>query len=1851
MGLQIGHDAFTYIASVLGGAVQSVQSNRPTLVEQIPPAPAAKWVWTLNNYAANFKLNPVDGAAQTVNVECVGFTNAQWGAGLTDVLSVTVSNVPGGGTTTNTYPVPFALRTIHHGYTAFEGQTGGGNAMNLAGAEGFDVTAAGFGPAMPLDLAMTFDAMGAVKSCTGTIAGTENDSVDLSIKDGGRQASAITVPLSLRNIKGGGYTLFAGQTGGDDGFSAAGNGAYTVNVDGYGGGLPGDVSISVGAMGAVTACTGTIAGTESGSMTLSVTDGARPRASFDAPVLLRAIKGGGYTLFAGQTGGDDGFSTAGNGTYLVNVDGYGGGLPGDVSISVGTMGAVTACTGTIAGTESGSMTLSVTDGSRPKATFDAPVLLRTIRGGGYTLFAGQTGGDDGFSAAGAGTYSVSIDDPGASMPADLALTLSTMGRCAKCTGTILGGENDTMILSVTDGARPKATFPTNLQLRKLNHTTFYWFDNQTAGGTTSVTTAAATGSYSWSKTEPAVTLTSSGAGSISATVSNNGGAVGTHTDFSLTIRDGTRPASAVPVTLERRHVKPDPVSIAYAATGGSVTVDVQKEGVTPGTLVDDTATPWDWGAGARFGVDSTLTFTGTPIPAPANAADITWSAGGLDAAGDDGTLTFTLAPHGGAAPVCTIELDVHVGALLGIDGPSAFTVFAARSGAAFKVQDNAVRISVFDPGDWDFAIEGTNPGITVSAVDDNTAELAFGGVPEASWKTGANLPLSLRLVGGPAYPFTVSLRHIDFVDFLWFDNQTSAGAGVAAITGDPNGGTEYAWTSSDATVSISAAAIPAKTATVTDGGGSVGTPSTFTLSIADGGRPSSQFTSATLLRGHVQPDPASISYGPGSGNVPVSVQGDTTTPWTWAFVSKTSIDSTIAFPSAPSGNAVDITWGAGGLDPAGDDGRLKFDLNRAVPTAPTPKCEIEIRVVVGALVPFDIDVAPIILPDARERMRYQTVLTAGVAIPLPSGHVLDWDIVETPMKDVFELVDKGSLAANQKLLRTKVSGSSVTYIPEGWGGTTQAFTISVTEVDGSSVVQGAGTTAVSLVVADTKDTVDVALLVDRSGSMTGTRWAAAMSGAAFFAQLVRDANISKVGDKHRAGLYWFWGRNGGGTSDYPGDPEPGYPEGLVGTFSDTGGAYDLAGGQTLATPELISTPAAGATPAVPAATGLAAAYHPNNCTALGAGLLHCKDALTDAARERVILALTDGMENRPPMLNDVFTGATPLWGSADLHKLRIYASALLTASTYADKLRSIVALTGGVGALDVKYIGDAAQFGLLVQKWFVSSFKSLFGFTALDEIPDPDLAQGQWATHEVPVHLGCDKVVFYSLYGAPDASQWDFGVIPPGQSTAIYFDGAPSYPGVKAVSGAMYKALVIDLPLRIPGQEHRWAGTWKMVVERRAAGTGKYAVGALAHQDMGTRLEVIAPTTPIPGEAARLRAFVRDQDGAPVTGAVVTTTVHEPGPWPGNEVAIEVCHNVELVKKLRRSASKANADLPSVADGVLRDLYEREEIRRGVRRAVALAHIGNGVYEAEIPLRNPGPYDFDTTITGARLSSQAERDEKLGAAASKLDALYGRKGAALERAYLRDAAGAKQRFVVELRDQLAVAFAPTIKDSEAGGYFSDASTIRLLVQPKGKGGVLLGPGYREAILFFAPGGVELPWPATDLGDGNYAVDIAVRSERPIRLDPRRSLLASEDLSLVHPALGEVLLKDGRLPLAEFAVEVLGVRMPIAVWSLVGNTKSKQCHLVTCAYAGRISPANTVWMHDLKQARAAGFDTCEHCLPLVCNTNPRKLEVHKPFCPWVPKIKAENRLEVHGIDQALALGFDGCEHCLKKYHTR
>lgn len=1202
--------------------------------------------------------------------------------------------------------------------------------------------------------------------------------------------------------------------------------------------------------------------------------------------------------------------------------------------------------------------------------------------------------------------------------------------------------------------------------------------------------------------------------------------------------------------------------------------------------------------------------------------------------------------------ICYSEGDVDCYYMNGTPGPSGNWVTgldtaAGAVGFDFDAADAAKRYGRIAVSGWtgEWADFAGNFSLTIKEVDGTGTQTSS----ESRFCTS----------GGAVATPNIRLRRLVGDGYTAFAGQATCGDGVFAYTGTkdlifaPTCPTDVSFTVDNMG--------RLQNLSVSDSG-LWGTDLTFDLEVTDGAnRPSSFFKSYPAVPAKNRPRALSLRR-----------LNHTTFFW---FVSQTTVAGQTKVNADPATGMYSWTLvdGSGALSMANSGAK-----NENVAISATSGAS-------GANTAFSLEIAdgarPVSVVGATLRRRHVEPDPADIpyaagggsaALQVKSGVIADagpWDFgAMTIAPPALDATLDG--AASTDSATTAITWTALD--PAGGSGTA-TFTIAPHDGSAPPCTVGIGVNAAAQIPVE-PDGVDVAILVDRSGSMSSqNRWKAAMSGAKLFAELVREATGQTVTADpypgsgthtwttvpHRAGLAWFWGRrNPGNTPNFPNPtpPEPGYPEGFHNWFTDAAGdSYRLPDGASLAKLDTISAESP---------TGTLAEQGPGNLTALGSGMLFCRNALVAAAdpvtsnRERVLLVLSDGMENRRPLLSDLFNGSqTGLWyrreGNGDdiiqNPKIKLHAAALLTGANWAERLRDAVQENEGEPALDVKHITDYTTFPTTIQNWFVHRFRDLFGFTQPDAAPDPELAQGQVATRSIPVTLGHSRLIFYVLFGQPDAGKWEIGVVPPGQDGAIYHRLAAGYAGIRVSGGEMYKTIAVDLPLAVPGHGHRWAGEWKLVVSREGAGSGSYATGVLARQEERTGLEISAPSTPRPGDRVRLRAVVRDRDGEPVTDAAVVTRVHEPGPWPGDAVAREVGSNLALVKRLRQSAKQADEDMPEVADRMLRHLHERAALGRGRTRRIALAHAGNGVYEAEILLANPGAHDLDTTVTGSRETGAAEFEAKLRKAVAALPAHYPAAALAAERAWLARTAGAGQPFRSELRHQLAVAFLPTVKDSETGGYFADAETIRLLVQPAGKGGVLLGPGFADAIRFLAPGQGLQTWPATDLGDGNYQVEIAVRRRGDVRFDRLRLALAAERFALVHPVAGPVELRDGLLELARFEAEVLGVRLPIAVLSLVGNARTRECHLISCPFGEKIAAKNKVWLHDLEHARRCGYDTCEHCLPLICNTDPEHMEAHKPFCRWARKIKPGNRLEVHRWKQAEELGFDGCWYCLRKHH--
>ena len=184
------------------------QSNNPVFTESTAPETGnPPWTWSVTNIrgfagSADFsfvRMN-ADGTQAALHWTAIETSDWRTSGGCEGLFDLTLTN---GVDADVTYPdFQVSLRYLAlSGYTVFKGQTGGGRGIPASDPHTYTFNVIGFGGTMPGDLSMTMNNVGAVTEVSGTIAGTEDDTMDVRILDGSRPYSDLTgIPLSLRRI-------------------------------------------------------------------------------------------------------------------------------------------------------------------------------------------------------------------------------------------------------------------------------------------------------------------------------------------------------------------------------------------------------------------------------------------------------------------------------------------------------------------------------------------------------------------------------------------------------------------------------------------------------------------------------------------------------------------------------------------------------------------------------------------------------------------------------------------------------------------------------------------------------------------------------------------------------------------------------------------------------------------------------------------------------------------------------------------------------------------------------------------------------------------------------------------------------------------------------------------------------------------------------------------------------------------------------------------------------------------------------------------------------------------------------------------------------------------------------------------------------------------------------------------------------------------------------------------------------------------------------------------------------------------------------------------------------------------
>ncbi|HMG46540.1 MAG TPA: VWA domain-containing protein [Allosphingosinicella sp.] len=511
--------------------------------------------------------------------------------------------------------------------------------------------------------------------------------------------------------------------------------------------------------------------------------------------------------------------------------------------------------------------------------------------------------------------------------------------------------------------------------------------------------------------------------------------------------------------------------------------------------------------------------------------------------------------------------------------------------------------------------------------------------------------------------------------------------------------------------------------------------------------------------------------------------------------------------------------------------------------------------------------------------------------------------------------------------------------------------------------------------------IDVALVIDRSGSMTdavgaGTKMEAALKGAALFVQMLRP----EAGD--RAAIVSFSDEP---TVDFAIAPVADDRTGLTGALAVTPrGKTNLAGGIILARAELGEP---GRSPPPP-------------------------------GRKKAIVALTDGMENRCFQVG----GAGPYFSitGRDAPEMRrpdrtpqdsevlpaiagflVHAIALGNpADVDGEALDALAAATGG--AFDQVEDLTGADFFLL-EKHFTQIFMGLAGQAVITD-PFRTIAAGDRQVHEFDIFPG-DVSATVIVYDPPEGRLPFALVSPRGEEIS----GASVPPGFGLRFRATATARIVEL--RFPrGEPDRFATTaarrWQVVVAHRGrlgrgdlapwetprkarrgpawltalfdlrdrgrgpgpgftprqseASTAAVGYGIAVAAGSNLRMQArVAPGRKSVGSRIRLGAALREA-GLPVSGATVTVLATDPAG----------ATSTLTLRERGAAAAGGGADHEALfartrRAGVYRFLFRAEGVLGG-RRFVREEHRTKTVYESRQRPR-PGPVDDDDESPGRLL--------------------------------------------------------------------------------------------------------------------------------------------------------------------------------------------------------------------------------------------------------------------------------------------
>jgi len=654
------------------------QSNNPVFTEST--VPGSPWNWLVSNIrgfggGADFSFGTLNGDGTQAELQWTAIEDTDWqkDGGCEGLFDLTLTN---GVDMDITYPdFQVSLRYLGaSGYTVFQGQTSGSRGIPESDTGTYTFSAPLFSAELPGDLDLTMNNVGAVTAVDSSSADwTEDGTFMLRIQDGSRPYSELTgIPLSLRRLEASGYTVFQGQTSGGRGIPESDTHTYTFSAPLFSTELPGDLTLTMNNLGAVTAVDSLSADwTEDGTFTVRIQDGSRPYSELPGiPLSLRRLVGDGLTIIDGQSyqptvaetegvnaAGVNGFSFTADDISLAGV--AGASLTFDAMCRVTTYGFPGS-----SWNQDGDFTLYAKDGTRPTSVVTArPLTLRKLIGDGLTIIDGQSyqptvAETEGVNAAGVNGFSFTAPAGDISLAGVAGASLTFDAMCRVTTYGFPGSswnQDGDFTLCAKDGARPTSVIPDRtLSLRQLVGDGMTIIDGQshqpTVAGTEGVNAA---GVHGFSFTADDISIPGASASSITFDAMCRVTTYGFTDvdwdetgDFTLCAKDGARPSSVIPGrTLSLRRIIPAPLTIPDNGSAGSINLQVGGD-----------AGPWDW-----FDYEDGLAISELTAPDTSDSSSLTisWEAGALEP-DETGTGEVTVQRSDGSAPASTVALDTVV---------------------------------------------------------------------------------------------------------------------------------------------------------------------------------------------------------------------------------------------------------------------------------------------------------------------------------------------------------------------------------------------------------------------------------------------------------------------------------------------------------------------------------------------------------------------------------------------------------------------------------------------------------------------------------------------------------------------------------------------------------------------------------------------------------------------------------------------------------------------------------------------------------------------------------------------------------------------------------------------------------------------------------------------------------------------------------------------------------------------------------------------------------------------------------------------------------------------------------------